>query len=229
MKVTCPSCKREIPPEDINIQSAIAKCSACGEFFMLGNNQQGVAAPAGKPQVAMPKNITVFRDMNALIIKRHWFSWTVIPLTLFAVAWDSFLILFYSAAIAGHAPLTFMLFPLIHLSVGVFITYTVLTGYLNSTEVRITGGSISVLHGPLPWPGNKVLTTENIQQVYCIQSNFTNNRSVTYDLCALYKCGTREKLISGIDQPEQARFIEQQIEAVLGIADAPVAGEMGAV
>lgn len=236
MKVTCPSCKREIPPEDINIQSAIAKCSACGELFTITDNLPSAAAPVlVKPQVPMPKNFALFHEMDALVLLRRWFNWGVIPLAFFCIIWDSFIIFFYTMIFRTHAPIFIMLFPSLHLAVGLFLTYIVLTGFFNTTQVRITGSNISVLHGPLPWPGNKNISTLDIQQVYCIQSfnsssNYNNRRSSpSYDVCVMYQSGNREKLIGGIDQADQARYIEQQIESTLGIADTAIAGELGAV
>jgi hypothetical protein len=37
--------------------------------------------------------------------------------------------------------------------------------------------------------------------------------------------GTDVKLIGGLEKPEQAVYIEQQIESFLGIVDHPVQGE----
>ncbi|MEI7832329.1 MAG: hypothetical protein WCJ56_03920 [bacterium] len=232
MKVTCPSCKREIPPEDINIQSAIAKCSACGEFFMLGNSQLGIAAPATKPQVAQPKGITIYRDMNALVIQRSWFDWYIVFMTFFAIIWDSITFSIVIGILSGDNKAAIFGLSL-HIAAGCFISYIVLTGYFNRTIIRVRDRDISVQHGPFPWPGNKSVCTDNLQQIYCAQSNNNSfsmrGNNVAYEIHALYDNGRREKILAGVTRPEQARFIEQQLEAALGITDFAVAGEMGAV
>ena len=57
-------------------------------------------------------------------------------------------------------------------------------------------------------------------------SNTRNGASYSYALSAILAGGKRVKLVSGLDQPEDALFLEQKIEGYLGITDRPVAGEM---
>lgn len=34
MKLTCPACRREIPPDQINVTGDMALCPACGEVML---------------------------------------------------------------------------------------------------------------------------------------------------------------------------------------------------
>jgi hypothetical protein len=42
---------------------------------------------------------------------------------------------------------------------------------------------------------------------------------------ALLRDGRERKIMSGLDSPEEALFVESEIEKYLGITDRPVAGE----
>jgi hypothetical protein len=48
----------------------------------------------------------------------------------------------------------------------------------------------------------------------------------SYSLLAILNDGHEIELLSGIESPEAVRYLEQEIEAWLGIKDAVVAGEM---
>ncbi|MEI7832328.1 MAG: hypothetical protein WCJ56_03915 [bacterium] len=228
MKVLCPSCKREIPPEDINIQSAIAKCSACGEFFMVGDNEPEIAVEEATTLEPVPKGFTVNRERDALIIKYRDHIFTVIFMTCFVFVIDVFVVLgmFFKEAMNCEVSgmLSIPIFPVI----GVLLHYMTLALLMNSTEWRISAGSISIHIGPVPWPGSTILTTKNIQRVFCekkAHSDGEGHWSNTYELFVLYNNGTRTRLIM-LGEPEQARFIEQQLAAELGLPDTPVIGEM---
>src|SRR5262249_40895239 len=115
-----------------------------------------------------------------------------------------------------------------HVAVGVGLTYTTLAGFFNQSILEVTRGEISVQHGPLPWFGNRVLSTMDIDQLYCEEnaSNSQNGSSRNYNLSALLKNGSKLELLKNLDSPEIGLYIEQQIETWLGIKDKPVAGEI---
>jgi hypothetical protein len=90
---------------------------------------------------------------------------------------------------------------------------------------------LSVTHGPLPWPGNLTLPRASLQQLFCEEQvrNGKNGVSYSYNVVAVLQDKSRVKLVTGLDAPEQALFIEQKLERQLGIADRSVAGEMRAL
>jgi hypothetical protein len=120
-------------------------------------------------------------------------------------------------------------FPLIHLAVGVLLTYTVLAMYLNRTVLEISEGRLTVRHGPLPWPGNRALDVSEVEQLYC-QEKVSRNRqgaaSSTYTVSALLKGGRRVPLLDSLPRRDDALFVEQLVEKYLGIDDRPVGGEL---
>jgi hypothetical protein len=153
-------------------------------------------------------------------------------LLFFCIAWDAFLIFWYSMALGGVGPpggfgLLFIIFPFAHVAVGVGLTYLVIAGFLNRTTITVAHGELAVRHLPVPWAGNHTLPVSDIAQLYCgksenpRQSSGVGVRSVS----ALLKDGRKITLVSFLHDADEARFIESKLESHLGIADLPVEGE----
>ena len=147
-------------------------------------------------------------------------------LLFFTIFWNGFMIVWHTIALSQG--MWFMsLFGIIHTAVGIGLAYTVVAMFINSTAIRCQSGTIQIQHGPLPWKGNKTLNTADLQQLYVTKkvSHGKNGTSVTYNLEAVLKDNQRETLPKSLTDPDQALFIEQEIEQLLKIHDRPVAGE----
>ena len=193
----------------------------------LGVDQRA-SAIAERPKVAAPPRFSVDTFGSELEISRSWFSPGVFFLVFFCVIWDGFLVFWYSIAFTqDDVPWIMILFPTLHLAVGVGLTYFVLCCFVNRTRIKVSMGQLTVRHGPLPWPGNYTLNSAEVEQLYC-QSKFHNSKNggrYTYEVHAVLLDGTKQKLVSGLDDPDQAIFIEQQLEDHLRIEDRRVPGE----
>jgi hypothetical protein len=119
------------------------------------------------------------------------------------------------------------LFGSLHAVIGIGLTYGTLAGFLNHTRISAGPARLAIEHGPLPWLGDKVLDPARVEQLYCLERRREHKGTVsyTYDLHARLRDGRGQKLVGGLTSAEQAAFLEQQLEALLGIADQPVAGE----
>jgi hypothetical protein len=117
-----------------------------------------------------------------------------------------------------------LVFPIAHLVVGVGLTYTTLAGFLNRTTLDLDGKTLRVHHRPLPWLGEISMPINNLEQLYCKEER--GESSNTYHLNAILKDGRKIDLLSNLDSPDIAFFIEGQIETWLHIPDRPVHGEM---
>lgn len=225
VQIACPKCSKTVPPEEINIQAALAKCAPCGAVFGIAHLVPG-AAPAKLP-VEMPPSFSIEREGFTLTLVRRWYSWTAWGLAFFCVFWDGFLIFWYSMALAGKAPLVALVFPLLHVGVGVFITYTCLAQFLNRTRFRVGYDSVDVRHGPVWWPGDKSVPRHDIEQLYVeeVRKSGKHGPTFTYTVRLVLQGGRKLELVSGLPDAEQARYVEQQVEAELRLADRPVAGE----
>jgi hypothetical protein len=183
-------------------------------------------------ELGIPANIQIDKNFQHLHIIRRWFGFKFIFLTLFVIVWDAFLINWYasafSASFQGMFDLMFVLFPLLHVAVGIGLTYYVLAGYLNKTTIDVDFNSITVKHGPVPFWGNQTLPSKTIRQLYCKRDEFPGSRN-GYRAFAVHAITSERrniKLLSGLDNSEQALFLEQEIEKFLNIEDKPVKGEI---
>lgn len=192
-----------------------------------------MAAPS-EPQIALeaprPDRVVETRDERGLALTYRWFTPVHLFMLFFCVAWDGFLFFWYSMALSRHPVVTDPLvwFPLLHVAVGVGLTYSTLAGFVNRTSVVVGGGELSVRHGPLPWPGNRTVATPDIRQLYREEriSNTRRGRSASYHLCAVTLDNRLLRVIGSVPGADVALYLEQAIERALGIEDRKVAGEM---
>jgi hypothetical protein len=178
-------------------------------------------------EMGMPDKIAI-RQMGAdLVITRKWFGLKTLMMTAFVIFWDGFLVFWYSKA-TQSGDLMVKLFPLLHVGVGVWLTYYTLAGYVNKTYIRINYEKLSVRHSPLPYWGHKTILSRDIRQLYSKEkiSRSSKNQTVTYEVHAMTQEGRSIKLVPYLETSEQALFVEQEIEKFLGIKDKPVRGEI---
>ncbi|MGD8451320.1 MAG: hypothetical protein PVJ57_05825 [Phycisphaerae bacterium] len=235
MHVHCPHCGAQIPADDLNVDSAIARCRTCNAVFSFADaldRERGGpvtrSAASDEVPVPQPRGLHVEDWDGNLRITRRWFSPAFIFLVFFCAFWDEFLVFWYSIAFGGDAPWIMAVFPILHVAVGIGLTYFTLCGFVNRTVITVDAGQLAIRHGPLPWPGNRVVPTGDLEQLYCRERLRHSNRgrtSVQYELHAATVGGGRIKLLGMLDDPEHALFLEQRIEQYLGITDRPVRGE----
>ncbi|MCI0360068.1 MAG: hypothetical protein L0211_16445 [Planctomycetaceae bacterium] len=236
LQLDCKACGKPIPAADVNIDKAIAKCGACNAVFGILDVVGG--AGEARPPVPTPKCFQIESWGSELTLTRRWYTHGLWPLLAFCIFWDGFLVVWYSMGVrilingedAGPVWLMFV-FPVFHVAIGVGLTYAVLCGFLNRTVVRVSGGELSVRHGPLPWPGSRQLFTTDIRQLYCTESKRhwnQNNGRRTFDVIIQSKANDKITLLTGLEELDHGLFIEQQVEQHLKIPDEHVPGEVRA-
>ena len=232
MQLTCPDCGAGIPAEDVNIDSGIGKCRACNAVIDVAAALRGHDNSHGfprRPPAPQPRSITIEDLGSGLRLTRSWFTLQALFLTVFCIVWDSFLVFWYSKVLEPNAPWIMAVFPVMHVAIGIFLTYTTLALYLNRTVLEVNEGRLTVRHGPLPWPGNREVDVSELEQLYCEEKASQGRRgavSYTYNVCGLLKGGRRVTVLSSLPDRDQALFVEQIIEKYLGIEDGPVGGEL---
>ncbi|MEM1084840.1 MAG: hypothetical protein AAGI48_12080 [Verrucomicrobiota bacterium] len=226
IELKCRNCGSQLSPENISAELSAARCTHCNALFALPASV--VSKPIARPQAPLPSGFEIHTAGNGVQITRRWRSARVWFLLFFAIFWNGFLVVWHGIAISQGQWLM-SAFGLIHTAVGVGLIYTVAAMFLNSTVIRCENNRILVHHGPLPWKGNKTMATEEIEQLYCTEkiTRSKNGTSTRYRIEAVLKGNRRETLLKGVDNPDQALFIEQQLEKALGIVDRPVDGEHG--
>lgn len=164
-------------------------------------------------------------DGFTLVVKQRP-TWAYF-LTVFALGWNGFMALWFTIAIASGAWMM-ALFGTLHAVVGFVVGYLALRGLLNRIELRVTRGALVIEHKPLPWPSPPPLARADIEQLYVRldHSLRVNNRPVDrYELRLRETSGKERKLLI-VDAPEQAQYLEREIERAFAIEDRRVASEL---
>ena len=235
MQLHCQTCHSPLRAEDVRLDIAVAKCHVCDAVFDLsGRKDPGQPVVPARPKLvrakaAVPPRFHVEEQGTSTRISWRWFSAKHLMMLAFCVFWDGFLFFWYGTALtAKNPPLIMLLFPLLHVGVGVWLTYTTLAGLLNRTDIDVNRTELTLRHGPLPWPGNQTLPGRSLAQLYVeeVIKQRKNGQTTEYHLLAVDREGRKVKLLTNLDEKDQALYLEQLLERRLGIEDAPVDGEL---
>ena len=228
MKILCPSCRVPVAAEDIALDTGLAKCRTCNNVFRF-DDLPGLAAPAvrRRTNVGKPRSVASYEADGGLTVQYRWFSPKYLFLAFFCLFWDGFLVLWYAMALPSGNPVM-LLFPLIHVAVGIGLTYWTIAGFVNTTTLRLDPWRLRVAHHPLPWGRPVTLEIGDVKQLFCDEkiTRGKNGPSYTYNLNALLRDGTRRKVVGGLDSPELPLYLEQHCEEWMRIEDEAVAGEL---
>ena len=220
--IKCKNCETVIPVENINVQTSIAKCEACDCVF---NFNDQVKAP--RPTVQIPSKFEILKLRSSLNISYKWFTPVYVFLAFFCLVWNGFMAFWYYTAITEGIWMM-AAFGVIHLTVGVFLMYFTLAGFFNTTHINATRNRLKISHTPLWWKGNREIETSYIDQLFCklkVNRN-KNGTTYTYDLFMIDINHKHTKLLSNLESPEYVLYLEQELEAFLGIEDRKVSGEL---
>jgi hypothetical protein len=224
--LACKACGAPVEPGD----DGYARCRFCGGVARLAPHAGAAATDPTtipRPPIDVPRGVTVVDTGRGLEITRRWFHPAAIFLAFFAAVWIGLLATFYGMATGSGAPLPILLFPLLHVAVGLGLAYGALAMFVNRTLVRAESGTLSVTHGPLPWRPGPTLASGAVSQVFTREDASKKNQgSPTYSVWAVRKDGGRVRLAGTIPSADTALFLEQTIERHLEIADRAVPGEV---
>lgn len=243
MKINCQECGALVFADDVDLPSSTAKCRSCNAVFSFaGQLRRATPEQRDRLRAPRPDGLEIheaggntrepgYRDApqarGSITITRRWFAPHFIFLAFFCVAWDGFLVFWYS--VAAGAPGAFsiiaMVFPLAHVAVGVGLTYYTIAGFFNRTTIQLDEQSLAIRHAPLPWKGNHTIARTELKQLYCEHevSHGKNGPSHSYYLSAVLMNERKVRLAS---MPvDQAKYIEDILEERMGIHDMAVPGE----
>ena len=181
---------------------------------------------AQSPIIPIPEKFKVFYDRDQLVIRRKWFSPALFFLIPFTMFWDGFMVMWFYISITQEIYIM-AAFGTLHGLVGLGLTYFVICSFVNATDITVDHQHVGVKIHPFPWPGSKQISTTNITQLYCDErvTRNKNGTSLSYSVKIIDQNGKSIKLVSGLRDPEEAKFIESKVEEILGIKNQTVAGE----
>lgn len=222
--LVCPACNATLRQEDVHLAAGLATCGSCGSQMNLTASLGLDEAPVQRRvPVALPKGMTFEQTLHGTQITRAWFTPAAFGLLLFCVFWDGFLVFWYFTVNKTGAPSIALLLPMVHVLVGVFLSYFAAASFVNRTHVTVDRGLLQIRHAPLPWPGPRGLGTAQIRQLFCKRhvARGKNGMRISWQLWAVTDAETRRKLLSGLEL-DQALYLEQEVEKALGLQDRPV-------
>jgi len=174
-------------------------------------------------KMPIPEGLDVLRSGDAVVIRRSWRTWAVLPIFLFLIFWFGFLgFWYYHAFTSRHPPLAMLLFPLLHVAVGVGLAYFAISSLVNQTDVIVSTSRVRCVTGPLPWWGNQDLPAADIQGVN-VRERRGNKGSVSYALMYV-DAANREHSLLSTPRLEQADFIAASIRDILGLNEPAAQG-----
>jgi hypothetical protein len=217
----CIHCQAVIDPATVDMERELATCGRCGRLMDLRNLRAAaapVARPSGprnRPTLELPMGMSVETGAGVVIRRRwlrrkHWFLLVLFgpPAAYVAYLW----------ATVGAS---------VWLVIGTLFVvswnYNLVVMFVNSTVLSVDANRVLVRHGPLPSLFGRSTTIErsDITQLYSAKYG------ALYAVEAKLKSGKTQRLVAPLVAPEQALFIEQQVERALGLKDVAVAGELG--
>ena len=227
MRLQCPSCKADIASEDININRLIAKCSQCNTVFEFEKTVR--EAPRQRPEIVMPPGIEAYHLLSELNLEIKWRQSFSSFLAFFTIFWNGIVFIFVAAAIITGT-YGMLLGVSIHLLVGLGLLYYMLTVMVNTTFITASNYRLLIEHRPLklPFYKNRDIPVTEIDQLHVeryVASTTNGKPNHAFGLYLLKKNGEKVRLLKGLRNPDQARYVEQEIERFLDIPDRKVADE----
>ncbi len=216
--VACTRCGATIDEAAIDRTRDIATCGACDTLVDVRPQLAPVASEGSRARepVDLPAGMRIERGVGGNVtLTRRWLRSKHIVFVLIVAAATTGL----TWAWREYGATVWVIIG----SVFVGTWYLRLLGVLmNTTRIEARGGEVHVTHGPLPSlmfrPAH--VRGEHIEQLYAARFG------ALYEVKAALRDGTKLSLLRPLVSPEQALFVEQQLEAALGLTDAPMEGEL---
>ncbi|MAQ15730.1 MAG: hypothetical protein CMN30_13170 [Sandaracinus sp.] len=237
--LSCPSCSGTIPESEIRAARQVARCPACDATVRLGRDGDHWIAQS-VVEAAPPEGLRIHADEppsrneagyreavrtgGTFHASRRWWTPVVIFLTFFTLFWDGFLVLWYGIALSGGASggtAIMLCFPLIHVAVGVGLTWFVVASWFNRTDVRVADGRLTCTHGPIPVPFDKAkpvaLDDVDLFEVEAtrVRQRSGRNAQSRWTVMARMRDGRKVPVVTRIGAEEHARFLQRRLERQL--------------
>lgn len=229
--MTCRNCGAGLTAGRIDTDLGVVTCNHCGSLHDLPDLPAASVSSAAAPQryqrrprleVDLPNRFTVDKKPGSMQVT--WPAGGAFQAVVLAVMTAGFA---YAAISSG--------FHVLLLACIAFV-YMAAVRLINTHRVRVDTARLEVVQGPLPWPGSRRINVSDIEQLFSTEHEVRtetgegSDRRVQvrkhYRLSAKTKTQGRVTVLKGLSDPLQALWLEQEIEALLGIDDKAVAGEL---
>ncbi len=228
LQLQCPHCQAPIRYEDMNIDKLIAKCHQCHTLFSFEAQMNQITRQ--RPEVPLPPGIEAASYLSELDIQINWRKSSNSGFfVFFTIFWNAVLIPFIIIALT-QGEWIILLFISLHLLVGLSLFYYTLCIFFNTTFITVNSRKISVLHKPLKMPfyPDRNVAVDRVSQLFIdkyVESRTNGRPNYAFGVYAHLKNGNHIKLLRGLKNHDQARYIEQEVERFWNIEDTAVEGE----
>lgn len=184
------------------------------------------------PRAEPPSRIQLEEDGSTTRVSWAWFTGDTGLAWLFCLLFNGFWGYWYSQVLSEEdVPWLTAVGGLLFAGPCLAMAYWLLLRTFNRTYIEVSRNLLTLRHGPLPWRRTRALPGRSLRQLYVekVVSAFvdsSDNHIVTYNLMALDREGRQVTLVTGVEDKEEALYLEQLLEGRLGIEDAPVDGEV---
>ncbi|OWY25886.1 hypothetical protein C7N43_32940 [Sphingobacteriales bacterium UPWRP_1] len=230
LQLNCEQCGAPVSANNINIEKAIAKCDLCGAVFSFENKIPPPVAEKPPLNLELPEGIDMLKLSSELTLYVKWSSAFNKFLILFSAIWNSVVFFFVLIAILT-GQLIILLFISVHLAIAIGLTWYLVALWYNTTEISVNRQMISVRHKPIwvPFYRNRDIAAIDIQQLFSreyVAGTVNRQPRHAFEVRLLTTGGKELRLLHGLKSPQQAQYIEQEIEKYLKIKDVYVSGEL---
>jgi hypothetical protein len=226
--LSCQKCKTELHPADIDVDNLRAVCRHCGWAFGVSSSpyrqdtslarvkELPIDGLQRRPNLPRPAAVDITSDPVPTIVYRQP-SEPLANATLIGTV-----VMFTVGAVGKMLADGFVDLAWAFSAVGLVALYMASAAVLNRWIIELGEFDLTVRRGPLPTVADRTIDWRDIDQLYVVQSS--NAAATHYSLMARLS-DKSVALVSLLDNPLHALFIEQVIEHHLGIDDAYVDGE----
>lgn len=221
IKVVCPSCNTTAPVEHINIQDKIAKCGGCDSVFSFG---EAVATKlqtrVSNDEIPRPAGVELYEFENELEIEVKQ------PISILHVL---------ISTMAGLFAFIFLLiftkkgetFALYGMSIGSLLAsfsfFQLYKGKKSRIYVLIDNENVHIQWRPKNFVKDKSYKRDSIEQVYVKTTPEGHGVFIVTNTIAGQK---HQQIIGRFTSVLKAKYVEQEMENYLGIANKAVMGEV---
>ena len=218
-KICCPSCHAETPADNININDKIAKCNDCNIVFPFHAEVAGFVNPAKvKHEIIRPEGIDLFyfEDDLDITIQQPLTALEVIAVSLLPTFAILFTLIYFTKGIPVFWPVAFWLPTL-------YSIINLINRPKHKIYLTIDDRNLAIKWRPKKFVKDRSFPIQEIDQIYAKSS--PGLPGAVYMVINGVNGQKHVPLISGLDSLSKARYLEQEIERHLGIADRPVPEE----
>ena len=157
----------------------------------------------------VPRGISVTQNGPMTRYARRWYTHKVLIGVAGGTLFNGWTFIWFRNWISGTtgAASIWILLPI--MALGLYATYNVLAALLNISVIEVGNGSLTVRHGPIPWPGNRLIEFSRIHHLLFDSKSFyfDTGNLVVYRLYLIVDTDRRLMLVSTGTQKDQALYL----------------------